>query len=97
MWNPLNKTNLLEPQYERKFDFFASHGILFYYFSCAKLKSSSFMGEKLHCSVIHIPWHGISSKNLEKVEFVEKMKYPIGRSTISGKCLAEAVRWEVEE
>ena len=34
------------------------------------------MREKWHCFVIHIPWHGISSENPEKVEFGEKMKRP---------------------
>ena len=30
------------------------------------------MGEKWHCYVIHILWHGISSESLENVEFGAK-------------------------
>ena len=37
------------------------------------------MGEKWHCFVFRIPWHGISSENLEKVEFGEKWNALLSR------------------
>ena len=73
LWTNLNtliKTKLLNPQIEI---FFYLLPIVFskFYFLCANEKAV-FMEEKRYCFVIHIPWHRISSENLEKVKFGEK-------------------------
>ena len=67
--NFLIKAIILEPLYG------GGNGIAFLdflifsknYLLCAN-KKAVFIGAKWHCFAIHIPWHGISCKNLEKVE-----------------------------
>ena len=55
-----------------------------FHLSCANQKAVA-MGVKWHCFVIHIPSHGISSENLEKVEFGAKLNALIG--LLSHSCL----------
>ena len=45
------------------------------------------MGVKYHCFVIHIPWDGISSENLEKVDFGEKW------NALLLSVLMEVIKW----
>ena len=40
--------------------------------SLVREQKKQFYGTKWHCFLIHIPWHGISSETLEKVEFGAK-------------------------
>ena len=79
IWNPLINTKLVDPNMKEKLKiyFLTSHSI----FKISPLVSESkskFYGRKWHCFIIHIPWHGISSENLEKVEFGEKWNALLG-------------------
>ena len=71
IWNLLIKTNLLDLQHVSGIVFFWGgdefHNI-FEILSPVRKPKRRLWG-KWHCFVIHIPRHGISSENLEKVEF----------------------------
>ena len=75
------------PQYESEFCvfmfyfmFLASPSLFSKIITCARTKKAVLLGEKWHCFVIHIPWHGVSSENLENVEFGAKWSALMVRS-----------------
>ena len=101
IWNPLIKTNLLDPIPILKKIwnlFFDIHSIFKISFLVREPKKQ-FYGRKmsLFCYL-----HPMAREQLQipgKSWVRWKMIRPIGhreRSTISGKCLTEAVKWEVE-
>ena len=89
--NPFIKTSLLDRQYVRKFEKMAFHSI-FKISSHVQEPKMQFLRWKWHRFVFHISWHGISSANLEKVEFGEKWK-PLFIRAYIGTYVALQLKW----
>ena len=70
------------PMWKREWNFMFWLTLVFskFYLLCANKQTKSFMGEKWRCSAIHMPWHGISSKNLKKVDHGAKSNALMVRS-----------------
>ena len=63
-----------------------------FYVLCTNQKKL-FCGRKWHCRVTYIPWYGISSENLEKVEFGAKWNALMVRSAGPGQVRSCKVIW----